>query len=248
MYVAFALGAPLGTTLYSACGFVAIALATTVAPIVTLLLAARVPAVAPTRHDRADLTSVFAAVWLPGIGLAFSSFGFGAMTAFASLLFAARGWIVWPAFTTFAAAFIVARVLLGQLADRHAGAKVALVFVIVEAIGQALLWGTPLPTVGLIGSALTGFGYSLVYPAFGVDAVRRAPRESRGLAMGAYTAFLDLTLGIASPVLGLIASVAGIGSVFLTSAVVVLFAAAIALRLLRSPSRLTERRKEFVWN
>jgi hypothetical protein len=66
--------------------------------------------------------------------------------------------------------------------------------------------------------------------------------------MGAYTAFLDLTLGIASPVLGLIASVAGIGSVFLTSAVVVLFAAAIALRLLRSPSRLTERRKEFVWN
>ena len=50
--------------------------------------------------------------------------------------------------------------------------------------------------------------------------------------MGAYTAFLDLTLALASPLLGLIAGVAGIGSVFLTSAVVVLCAAVIAMRLL----------------
>ncbi len=55
--------------------------------------------------------------------------------------------------------------------------------------------------------------------------------------MGAYTAFLDLTLALASPVLGLIAGVAGIGSVFLTSAVVVLCAAAIALRLLRPSNK-----------
>jgi hypothetical protein len=55
--------------------------------------------------------------------------------------------------------------------------------------------------------------------------------------MGAYTAFLDLTLGIASPTLGLIGGAAGIGAVFLTSAVVVLCAAAIALQLLRQESR-----------
>jgi hypothetical protein len=78
-----------------------------------------------------------------------------------------------------------------------------------------------------------------VYPGFGVEAVRRARRQSRGLAMGAYTAFLDLTLGIASPMLGLIAAVAGIGSVFLTSAVVVLGAAVVAIPLLApiSPAR-----------
>jgi len=51
--------------------------------------------------------------------------------------------------------------------------------------------------------------------------------------MGAYTAFLDLTLGLASPALGFVGGVAGIGAVFLTSAVVVLCAAAIAMRLLR---------------
>ena len=139
---------------------------------------------------------------------------------------------MWPAFTSFAVAFIFARLFLGHLADKIGGAQVALVFVLIEAAGQTLLWAAPWSALALVGAALTGFGYSLVYPGFGVEAVRRALPQNRGLAMGAYTAFLDLTLGLASPALGLIAGVAGIGAVFLTSAVVVLCAAAIAMRLL----------------
>ena len=50
--------------------------------------------------------------------------------------------------------------------------------------------------------------------------------------MGAYTAFLDLSLGLASPALGLIASVGGLGAVFLVSTLVVLCAAVVAVRLL----------------
>ena len=238
MYAAFALGAPLGTTLFGLFGFVAIAVATVVMPLLTLTLAVRAADVAPSRRTRVPLTSVLGVVWLPGIGLALSSVGFGATTAFVSLLFAARGWAVWPAFTTFAVAFILARALLGQLADRQGGAKVALVFVILEAAGQALLWPSSSAALNLLGCALTGFGYSLVYPGFGVEAVRRAPPESRGLAMGAYTAFLDLTLGIASPALGLMAGAVGIGSVFLLSAGVVPCAAGVAVRLLSAPSRL----------
>jgi hypothetical protein len=42
--------------------------------------------------------------------------------------------------------------------------------------------------------------------------LHRAPPESRGLAMGAYTAFLDLALGLANPALGLVASGAGLGA------------------------------------
>src|SRR5437660_2484762 len=233
MFAAFAVGAPIGTTLYGAYGFEAIALATTLLPLATLLLVAPVPRVAPTARVRPSLAKVLGAVWLPGLGLALSSFGFGAMTAFVSLLFAARGWPVWAAFTSFAVAFIFARLFLGHLADKVGGAKVALIFVLIEAAGQGLLWAAPWSGFALVGAALTGFGYSLVYPGFGVEAVRRAPPQSRGLAMGAYTAFLDLTLGLASPALGFVGGVAGIGAVFLTSAVVVLCAAAIAIRLLR---------------
>jgi len=125
---------------------------------------------------------------------------------------------------------------LRPLPDRIGGAKVALVCVLIEAVGQALIWLAPCSTMALFGAAVTGLGYSLVYPGFGVEAVRHAPPQSRGLAMGAYTAFLDLALGFANPALGLVASGAGLGAVFLVSMLVVICAAAIALPLLSAPS------------
>jgi len=242
MFAAFAVGAPIGTTLYGAYGFEAIALATTLLPLATLLLATPVPRVAPTARGRPSFAKVVGAVWLPGLGLAMSSFGFGAMTAFVSLLFAARSWTVWPAFTSFAVAFIAARLFLGQLPDKIGGARVALIFVLIEALGQTLLWMAPGFAPALLGAVLTGFGYSLVFPGFGVEAIRRAPPQNHGLAVGAYTAFLDLTLGLASPLLGFIGGIAGIEAVFLTSAVVVLASAYIAMQLLppRSSARLAD--------
>jgi predicted MFS family arabinose efflux permease len=110
---------------------------------------------------------------------------------------------------------------------------VALVCIVIEAAGQALIWLAPTAALVFVGAALTGLGYSLVYPGFGVEAVRRAPPQSRGLVMGTYTAFLDLALGVANPALGLVAGRAGLGSVFLVSTIVVLGASAIGLRLLR---------------
>ncbi len=55
--------------------------------------------------------------------------------------------------------------------------------------------------------------------------------ESRGLAMGAYTAFLDLALGLANPLLGLVAGRGGVRAVFLVSTLVVLCSVAVASRL-----------------
>ncbi|MCW2239841.1 arabinose transporter [Azospirillum canadense] len=239
MYAAFALGAPLGTALYESFGFAAIALATTLVPLAALLIVAPLRPVLPQRRARPVFAKVVGAVWMPGVGLALSSIGFGAITAFIALLFVDRGWSpAWLAFSAFAVAFIVARVLFGHLPDRLGGAQVALVSVLIEATGQALIWLAPRPGLALVGAALTGFGYSLVYPGFGVEAVRHAPAQSRGLAMGAYTAFLDLALGIASPALGLVASGAGLGSVFLVSTLVVLGAAVIAGRLLMAPTAI----------
>ena len=63
--------------------------------------------------------------------------------------------------------------------DKTGGAGVALVCVLIEAAGQALIWLTPWSTLTFVGAALTGFGYSLVYPGFGAEAVRRAPPQRR---------------------------------------------------------------------
>ena len=56
--------------------------------------------------------------------------------------------------------------------------------------------------------------------------------DACSLAMGAYTAFLDLALGVANPALCLVASGAGLAGVYLVSTLVVLCAAGIAMQLL----------------
>jgi MFS family permease len=126
--------------------------------------------------------------------------------------------------------------LFGHLPDAIGGAKVAVFCIAIEAAGLALIWLASSGAVAAIGAALTGLGYALVYPGFGVEAVRRAPPQSRGLAMGAYSACLDVALGIAGPALGVVASSAGLRAVFLVSAIVVSCSAAIALPLIDSPS------------
>jgi MFS family permease len=167
-----------------------------------------------------------------------STVGFGAMIAFSSLLSAEHNWNpIWLCFTAFALALVAARLFFGHIPDRLGGAKVALMCVFVEAAGLALMWYASNSGVAAAGAALTGLGYSLVYPGLGVEAVRRAPPQSRGLAMGAYTVFLDVALGFGSPALGLLAGWSGLGSVFLASAIVVLGAAGVAAWLLHVSSR-----------
>jgi MFS family permease len=239
MFAAFAIGAPAGSALYAKYGFAAIAAATAAAPLVPLMLVARLPAVAPTHHARFSFVKVIGAVWVPGLGSALGSVGFGAVTTFVALLFANHGWANgWLAYTAYAVAFIIARFFFSHVADKVGGAKVALVCAVIEAAGQALIWTSSRPEIALLGAALTGFGFSLVYPGFGVEAVRRVPAHSRGLAMGAYTAFLDLAQGLASPALGLIAAGARLNFVFLVSAGTVLCAALVASWLMAHPTNL----------
>lgn len=234
MYGAYALGAPLGVALNGGWGFTGIAVATVFVPLLALLIVSGVRAVAPTATRRAPFYKVMGAVWVPGLGLAFCSVGFGVVTAFVALLFAARDWGNSSlAFTAFGVAFIAARLLFGHLPDKIGGARVALVCVLIETVGLLLIWGADTATIAYLGAAFTGFGYSLAFPGFGVEAVRRAPPQARGLAMGAYVAFLDISLGITSPLAGLLASGWGIGAVYLGGAIAVALSFAVALMLLR---------------
>ena len=130
---------------------------------------------------------------------------------------------------------MLGRLLFGTLPDRIGGARAAVAFIAAEAAGQLLIWVAPTPALALWGAVLTGLGYSLVYPGFGVEAVRDIPPEHRGLAAGAYAASLDVALGLANPLLGLVADRAGLRAVFLTSAALVTCAAGVALALLRRP-------------
>ena len=71
--------------------------------------------------------------------------------------------------------------------------------------------------------------------------MKRVPPQNRGLAMGAYTVFLDVGLGFGSPALGLLAGRAGVGSVFLASAILALGSAVVAGWLLHSALKAQDR-------
>ena len=110
--------------------------------------------------------------------------------------------------------------------------------VLLPGIGFALRGLTVIYTadagwIAMIGTAIAGMGFSLVFPSLGLEAIRRGSRANRGIAMGAYNAFVDLTLGIGSPALGFLAGSAGIGSVFAASAAAAVLAIPLTFHLQR---------------
>jgi predicted MFS family arabinose efflux permease len=109
------------------------------------------------------------------------------------------------------------------------GYRVAFWSLVVEAIGQAMIWGAPDEIVALAGALVTGFGCALVFPALGVEALKRVLPANRGSAMGGFVAFLDIAYGVSGPVAGVIASQFGYAAVYLFGAVCALCGAALAV-------------------
>ena len=233
VYGAFAAGAPLGTFIYGRYDFIGIALATIIIPLLALGFIAPVAPNAVTAAHRVPFYKVLGTVWVPGLGMGLSCVGLGVISTFIALLFAAKNWgSASLAFTSFGAAFILARVFFAHLPDQAGGAKVALVCVLIEVAGLLLIWQAGSPMIAYAGAALTGFGYSLAFPGFGVEAVRRAPPQARGAAMGAFVAFLDIALGLTGPTAGAIAGVAGVNAVYLAGACAVTLSAFVAAYLI----------------
>lgn len=235
MFAAMALGGPVGTLLFDAFGFKSIALLTLLLPLLVLAYLSRMPAVAPhPQAARASFGSVMRAVWLPGLGAALASTGYCTILAFSSLYYSAMHWQpVWMAFTAFGVALIVARTVAGHLPDRFGGARIALIFVLVQAAGLFLIWLAGTSLVASVGAAFAGFGYSLVYPGLGIEAISGSTPQNRGMVMGIYTAFLDVAMAIGSPALGWIGGHLGLNAIFLTGALIVLSTAMVACLLLK---------------
>lgn len=232
MFAALAAAAPLGGLIYARWTFTGVALATLALPGLSVALILRVKPFTPPRTRIGRWRDVLGAVFWPGIGFSLSGITFGAITAFLTLFFAVRGWANGSfAFTAFAVALIGTRIVAGHLPDRLGGARVALWSLGVQALGLAILGMATSGTIATIGAVIAGAGFSLVFPSLGLEAVRRAPAEQRGLAMGTYNAFLDLTLGLGSPLLGWLGGHAGLGSVFVASGIAALIALPVAFAL-----------------
>ncbi|GLU30565.1 MFS transporter [Trinickia caryophylli] len=231
-YGAVALGAPAGALLSHAFGLWTLGAVTMVLAGIGYALARRIAPVPVVHGERMGYASVLARVLPHGIGLALGTAGFGAIATFIALYYAARGWQhAALALTLFGLSFVGARLLFANAIKTYGGFRVAVASFCVECAGLLLLWLAEVPHAALAGAALTGFGFALVFPSLGVEAVGLVPPASRGAALSAYSVFFDLSLGVMGPLAGYVAGAFGYGSVFLVAAVAAAAAAILSVSL-----------------
>ena len=128
-------------------------------------------------------------------------------------------------------AFIAARLLFIQAINRAGGFPVAMACLTVESVGLLMMWQAHSPAVALTAAAITGFGFSLVFPALGVEAVKRVSLQNRGSALGVFTAFADVSFFLTGPIAGAVIGVFGYSSAFLFALISVLAALGIVVVL-----------------
>ena len=231
-YLAMAVGAPLGVMLNGQFGMSGFAGLIAVMGIAGYLMASRKPAVTVSLGERIPFHRVFSRVWLYGLALGFGTIGFGVIATFITLYFASRNWQgAAYALTLFSLGFVLVRLGFGRFITRFGGLRVSLFSFLLECVGLLLIWQADSAWLVGAGAFLTGSGFSLVFPALGVEAVKRVERQDQGSALGTYSAFLDLGLGLTGPVAGLFIGHWGMQSVYLAAAIMVLGALLITLRL-----------------
>ncbi|MBN7121567.1 hypothetical protein BSU01_07575 [Erwinia billingiae] len=231
-YLAMAVGAPLGVILNSMFGIPGFAVLIMLMAIFGFWLATRRPAVVVAVGQRIPFNQVFSRIWVYGLCLGLGTVGFGTIATFITLYFASHDWRG-AAFslTLFSLGFIAMRLVFSSYIGRFGGIRVSLVSFAIECIGLVMIWKGGSVLMVDAGAFLTGSGFSLIFPALGVEAIRQVAPQNQGSALGLYSAFLDFGLGITGPIAGLLIGHWGVDSIYLGAAVVVLFAFALTLRL-----------------
>ena len=233
-YGAIAVGAPLGVMMVDHWGMWSMGASIIALAALGLLLAWPKLAAPIVSGVRLPFLHVLGRVLPHGTGLALGSIGFGTIATFITLYYAAQHWEnAVLCLSLFGASFIGARLLFGNMINRLGGFRVAIACLSVETVGLLMLWLAPNPQLALAGAALSGFGFSLVFPALGVEAVNLVPASSRGAAVGAYSLFIDLSLGITGPLVGAVAAGFGFASIFLFAALAAFSGLMLSLYLYR---------------
>ncbi|MDR6458063.1 MFS family permease [Chryseobacterium vietnamense] len=207
MYAGIAIGAPVSIWLSKEYDMLPAFLLIAFLPLVSWISTAKLPSVPVDKdHVRTPFYKVIGAISGQGLSLAFSSMAFGCIASFIALFFSQKNWgDASLAFMIFGACYVLTRIFFASFPDKYGGFTIAMISLVIEVAGQILIWTSASKTLAIVGCGLTGVGFSLVFPALGVLAIQKVKPQMRGTALGAYVAFVDLSLGLAGPIAGLIA-------------------------------------------
>ena len=225
------LGPLVGELLRSASGYNAVWVLTAVLPFVGALIALCLPEPARGMHGRVSeraLALFPRPARRPGVALALANFGYAALAGFVILDLHSYGVSGGASvFTAFASPCSSAASPSappgppGPPRDRHRrrplrGARP----------GDHRL--RALSRWALGGALVMGIGFSMMFPALALMVVGEVGEENRGSALGAFTAFFDIGVGLGAPLAGATAALAGYPAVFLLGAAAALGTAALA--------------------
>ena len=233
-YGGLALGAPLGVVLDQRWGLGSLGILTTVLCAASVAIAQRKRPVAVTAGEHLPFRDVLGRIAPYGMALALAGVGYSVLATFVTIYYISRHWNPSGAalcLTAFGISFIAARLLFIQAINRFGGFPVSLVCMVVESLGVLLEWSAGSPWMASCGAALTGFGFSLVFPALGVEAVKRVPLKNRGTALGVFTGFSDVSFFLVGPIAGAVIGAWGYRSAFLFALCCVLTALGIVLAM-----------------
>lgn len=235
-YTSMAIGAPLGVLMSLHLGNWSIALLTTLVGLIGLITTINKKALyAISKEVRNSFFSVLKSVAPFGTGLALAGIGFGTISTFITLYYNYKGWEnAAICITCFSTMFVLGRFVLTGSINKIGGVKIALYSMLIESVGLLLISFAPTPFVTIIGAAITGLGFSMVFPALGVEAVKSASSANKGAALGAYGLFIDISLGISGPLVGLVAKQFGMNYIFPFSLILVLSGVVVCIFLQKS--------------
>ncbi len=235
MYGGVAMGAMCAGYLTRNYGFLSVAFLSSTLALISISLAQMLDDQPVTSGVRLAFYRVVHSIQLPGIALLLSTVGYALILSFITLLFNEQRWQhANTAITAFGIAYVFARLLFSSFPDRFGGARVALCSLIIECIGQACIWLSSTENIALLGALLTGFGFSLVVPGLGIEAIKRIPAQNKGAGMGAFLAFFDLSFCVILPITGQIVKHGSYHTVYCVGTLCTLLGCLITLKLLNT--------------
>lgn len=157
-----------------------------------------------------------------GVCLALGGIGFASISTFITLYYNHFHWNNGAlCLSIFGALFVAGRLVFSNVINKYGGIKVAIACLFVETIGLLIIAFATNAQMALVGAGVTGLGFSLIFPALGVMAIKSVSPSSQGSALAGYGLFIDISLGVAGPIIGSVADFFGMQFIFPFSAAMV---------------------------
>jgi MFS family permease len=210
VWTGLSLGPPIGDLLLRAGSYELVWAFATAAPLIGALIASRLPdPVRPAPRD--EPRSLIARESLrSGMALGLGVIGYAAIAAFIILHLEQQGIGHGTlAFSVFAVTVVVTRLVGGDLPDRIGPLRCAAAAAAIEALGLAVIALSPSLAATLVGACAMGAAFSTLYPSLLLTVVDRVPESRRGSAVGTFTAFFDIGVGLGGPLTGAAVALGG---------------------------------------